>query len=222
MIYQPMHELLAYVREHDFETYIVSGGGIEFMRPWTEKVYGVPPEQVIGSTIKTNFEQRDGKFVLFRLPEVDYIDDKAGKPVSINKFIGRRPIAAFGNSDGDLQMLQWTTAGEGPRFGLIVHHTDAEREWAYDRQSSIGHLDEALDEAAARLDGRQHEDGLEDASSPSGAGEGWRALGRSAVRPLFSGARVGGARPGAKRQDGGSPSGYQADPMGLPGLRRGH
>ena len=150
MIYQPMHELLAYVRAHGFRTYIVSGGGIEFMRPWTEKVYGVPPEQVIGSTIKTSFEQRDGKFVLFRLPEVDYIDDKAGKPVSINKFIGRRPIAAFGNSDGDLEMLQWTTAGEGPRFGLIVHHTDAEREWAYDRQSSIGHLDKALDEAAQR------------------------------------------------------------------------
>jgi phosphoserine phosphatase len=150
MIYQPMHELLAYVRAHGFKTYIVSGGGIEFMRPWTDKVYGVPPEQVIGSTIKTNFEQRDGKFVLFRLPEVDFIDDKTGKPVSINKFIGRRPIAAFGNSDGDLQMLQWTTAGEGPRFGLIVHHTDAEREWAYDRQSSIGHLDKALDEAAQR------------------------------------------------------------------------
>ena len=150
MIYQPMHELLAYVREHGFKTYIVSGGGIEFMRPWTEKVYGVPPEQVIGSTIKTSFEQRDGKFVLFRLPEVDFIDDKTGKPVSINKFLGRRPIAAFGNSDGDLQMLQWTTAGEGPRFGLIVHHTDAEREWAYDRQSSIGHLDKALDEAAQR------------------------------------------------------------------------
>ena len=150
MIYQPMHELLAYVRAHGFRTYIVSGGGIEFMRPWTEKVYGVPPEQVIGSTIKTSFEQRDGKFVLFRLPEVDFIDDKTGKPISINKFIGRRPIAAFGNSDGDLEMLQWTTAGEGPRFGLIVHHTDAEREWAYDRQSSIGHLDKALDQAAQR------------------------------------------------------------------------
>jgi phosphoglycolate phosphatase-like HAD superfamily hydrolase len=149
MVYQPMRELLAYLREHGFKTYIVSGGGVEFMRPWTEKVYGIPPGQVIGSTIKTNFQLRDGKPVLMRLPEIDFIDDKTGKPVSINKFIGSRPVAAFGNSDGDLQMLQWTTAGEGPRFGLIVHHTDAEREWAYDRQSSIGHLDQALDAASA-------------------------------------------------------------------------
>lgn len=148
-VYQPMRELLAYLREHGFKTYIVSGGGVEFMRPWTEKAYGIPPEQVIGSTIKTDFEMRDGKPVLMRLPTIDFIDDKTGKPVSINKFIGRRPVAAFGNSDGDLQMLQWTTAGEGPRFGLIVHHTDAEREWAYDRQSSIGHLDQALDAASA-------------------------------------------------------------------------
>lgn len=147
MVYQPMLELLTYLRANEFKTYIVSGGGIEFMRPWTEKVYGIPPEQVIGSSIKMKFELREGKPVLIRLPEVDFIDDKAGKPVAIGKFIGRRPIAAFGNSDGDLQMLQWTTAGKGLRFGLIVHHTDAEREWAYDRKSSIGKLDKALDEA---------------------------------------------------------------------------
>ena len=147
MVYQPMLELLAYLRAHGFKTFIVSGGGIEFMRPWVERVYGIPPEQVIGSSIKTQFEMRDGKPVLMRLPEIDFIDDKAGKPVGINKIIGRRPLMAFGNSDGDLQMLQWTTAGSGPRFGLIVHHTDAEREWAYDRHSSIGRLDKALDEA---------------------------------------------------------------------------
>ncbi len=150
LIYQPMLELLAYLRANGFKTYIVSGGGIEFMRTFSERVYGIPPEQVIGSSIKTKFEMRDGKPVIVRLPEVDFIDDKAGKPVGIQKFIGRRPIAAFGNSDGDLQMLQWTTAGDGPRFGLIVHHTDAEREWAYDRKSHIGTLDKALDEAKAR------------------------------------------------------------------------
>jgi hypothetical protein len=120
------------------------------MRPFTEKVYGIPPEQVIGSSIKTKFEMRDGKPVLVRLPEIFFIDDKAGKPVGIQKFIGRRPIAAFGNSDGDLQMLQWTAAGSGKRLMLIVYHTDAEREWAYDRKSPIGHLDKALDEANAR------------------------------------------------------------------------
>ena len=147
LVYQPMLELLAYLRANGFKTYIVSGGGIEFMRPWTEKVYGIPPEQVIGSSIKTRFELRDGTPVLVRLPEINFIDDKAGKPVGIHMHIGRRPIAAFGNSDGDLQMLQWTTAGSGARFGLIVHHTDAEREWAYDRQSSVGRLDKALDEA---------------------------------------------------------------------------
>lgn len=150
MVYQPMRELLAYLRANGFKTYIVSGGGIEFMRPWTEKVYGVPPEQVIGSSIKTKYEIRDGKPVLVRLPEINFIDDKDGKPIAINQHIGRRPIAAFGNSDGDLQMLQWTTAGAGPRFALIVHHTDAEREWAYDRKSHIGQLDKALDEAQAR------------------------------------------------------------------------
>jgi phosphoserine phosphatase len=149
MVYQPMLELLAYLQANGFKTFIVSGGGIEFMRPWTEKVYGIPPEQVIGSSIKTKFEVRNGKPVLVRLPEINFIDDKAGKPVAINQHIGRRPIAAFGNSDGDLQMLQWTTAGSGARFALLVHHTDAEREWAYDRTSSIGRLDKALDEAQA-------------------------------------------------------------------------
>ncbi len=150
MVYQPMLEVLAYLRANGFKTYIVSGGGIEFMRPWTEKVYGIPPEQVVGSSVKTKFEMRDGKSVLMRLPEIDFIDDKAGKPVGIQKFIGRRPIAAFGNSDGDLQMLQWTAAGQGTRLMLVIHHTDTQREWAYDRQSSIGRLDNALDEANAR------------------------------------------------------------------------
>jgi hypothetical protein len=150
MVYQPMLELLAYLRANGFKTFIVSGGGIEFMRPWTEKVYGIPPEQVIGSSISTKFEMRDGKPVLVRLPEINFIDDKAGKPVGINLHIGRRPIAAFGNSDGDLQMLQWTTAGQGPRFALYVHHTDTEREWAYDRNSSIGRLDKGFDEAQAK------------------------------------------------------------------------
>jgi len=146
LVYQPMLELLAYLRANGFKTFIVSGGGIEFMRPWTEKVYGIPPEQVIGSSIKTKFELRDGAPVLVRLPEINFIDDKAGKPVGIQMHIGRRPIAAFGNSDGDLQMLQWTTTGLGARFSLIVHHTDADREYAYDRQSFVGRLDKALDE----------------------------------------------------------------------------
>lgn len=150
MVFQPMLELLSYLRANGFKTYIVSGGGIEFMRPWTEAVYGIPPEQVIGSSIKTKLELKDGEPVLMRLPEIDFIDDKAGKPVGINKFIGRRPLLAFGNSDGDLQMLQWTAAGEGARFMGIVRHTDAEREWAYDRESSIGRLDKALDEAEAK------------------------------------------------------------------------
>jgi hypothetical protein len=150
MVYQPMLELLAYLRANDFKTFIVSGGGIEFMRPWTEEVYGIPPEQVVGSSIKTKFEMHDGKPILVRLPELDFMDDKQGKPIGINSHIGRRPIAAFGNSDGDLQMLQWTTAGEGPRFALYVHHTDAAREWAYDRDSSIGRLDKGLDEAMAK------------------------------------------------------------------------
>jgi phosphoserine phosphatase len=148
LVYQPMLELLVYLRANGFKTYIVSGGGIELMRPWTEKVYGIPPEQVVGSSIKTEFQMKDGVPTLFRLPEVNFIDDKAGKPVAINQHIGRRPIAAFGNSDGDLEMLQWTTLTDGPRFGLIVHHTDAEREYAYDRKSEFGHLDKALDAAA--------------------------------------------------------------------------
>jgi hypothetical protein len=150
MVYLPMIELLAYLRGHGFKTYIVSGGGVEFMRPWTEKVYGVPPEQVIGSSIKTKFEKRGGKPVLVRLPEVFFIDDGDGKPVAIQKFIGRRPILAFGNSDGDQQMLEWTAAGPGARFMGLVHHTDAAREWAYDRASKIGHLNQALDEAQAK------------------------------------------------------------------------
>jgi hypothetical protein len=150
MVYQPMLEVLAYLRTNGFKTFIVSGGGIEFMRPWTEKVYGIPPEQVVGSSIKTKFEIRDGKPVLVRLPELNFIDDNAGKPVGINQHIGRRPIAAFGNSDGDLQMLQWTAAGKGARLCLYVHHTDAEREWAYDRESHIGKLDNGLDEAKAK------------------------------------------------------------------------
>lgn len=147
MVYQPMLELLSYLRANDFTTYIVSGGGIEFMRPWTEKVYGIPPEQVVGSSIKTEFKVRDGQPVLVRLPEMNFIDDKEGKPVGINSHIGRRPIAAFGNSDGDLQMLQWTMAGDGARFALYVHHTDSEREWSYDRGSHIGGFDKGLDEA---------------------------------------------------------------------------
>jgi phosphoglycolate phosphatase-like HAD superfamily hydrolase len=149
MVYQPMLELVAYLRANGFKTFIVSGGGIDFMRPWTERVYGIPPEQVVGSSGKTKFEMRDGKPVLMRLPEVDFIDDGPGKPVGINEHIGRRPIASFGNSDGDLQMLEWTKGGGGVRFALIVHHTDAEREWAYDRNSPVGKLDKALDVAQA-------------------------------------------------------------------------
>ncbi len=149
LVYQPMLELLAFLRANGFQTFIVSGGGIEFMRPWTEPVYGVPPQQVVGTSIKTRFQMLDGRPELFRLPQVNFVDDKAGKPVGINAHIGRRPIAAFGNSDGDLQMLQWTTmAGDRRRFGLIVHHTDAEREYAYDRHSHFGRLDLALDAAA--------------------------------------------------------------------------
>jgi hypothetical protein len=149
-IYQPMLEVLAYLRANGFKTYIVSGGGIDFMRPWTEKAYGIPPEQVIGSSGKTRFELRDDQPILLKLPELDFVDDKQGKPVGINHFIGRRPVAAFGNSDGDQQMLEWTAAGKGARLMLLVHHTDAEREYAYDRQSSIGRLDTALDEANAK------------------------------------------------------------------------
>jgi hypothetical protein len=150
MVYQPMIELLGYLRANGFKTFIVSGGGIEFMRPWTEKIYGIPPEQVVGSSGKTKFEMKDGKPILMKLPEINFIDDKTGKPVGIQQHIGRRPIAAFGNSDGDLQMLQWTAGGSSSRFCLFVHHTDAEREFAYDRKSQIGQLDKGLDEAAAK------------------------------------------------------------------------
>jgi phosphoglycolate phosphatase-like HAD superfamily hydrolase len=150
LVYQPMLELLDYLRAHGFSTFITSGGGIEFMRPWVEDVYGIPPEQVIGSSVKVEFQERDGEPALVRLPEIDFIDDKEGKPVGIHKFIGRRPIVSFGNSDGDFQMLQWATAGEGPGLGVIVHHTDDEREWAYDRDSHVGRLDRGLDEAAGR------------------------------------------------------------------------
>jgi hypothetical protein len=145
-----MLQLLAYLRTNAFETYVVSGGGVEFMRPWTQRVYGVPPQQVIGSSIKTKYEMRAGQPVLIRLPEVDFVDDKMGKPLGIHKYIGRRPIAAFGNSDGDLEMLQWTAAGKGPRLMVIIHHTDADREYAYDRQSEVGTLDKALNEATAK------------------------------------------------------------------------
>ena len=150
MAYKPMVELLAYLRANGFKTYIVSGGGVEFMRPWVERVYGIPPEQVVGSRIKVEYAVVDGTPVLRRLPAVDFVDDKAGKPVGIHQVIGRRPIAAFGNSDGDFEMLEWTTSGPGPRFGLIVHHTDATREWAYDRDSHIGKLARGLDEAPKR------------------------------------------------------------------------
>ena len=148
LVYQPMLELLAYLRANEFKVFIVSGGGIEFMRPWTEKVYGIPPEQVVGSSIVTKFEMRDGKPVLIRQPKFNFIDDKTGKPVGINQHIGRRPIFAFGNSDGDLQMLQYTTlAGGGKRFAGIVHHTDGKREFAYDKDTEFGKLDKALTEA---------------------------------------------------------------------------
>ncbi len=150
MIYQPMLELLRYLRESGFKTYIVSGGGVEFMRPWVERVYGIPPEQVIGSRGKLKFEMRGGRPALLKLPEIDFIDDGSGKPVGIQQLIGRRPVLAFGNSDGDLQMLQWTAAGDGPRLPVYLHHTDAEREWAYDRNSHIGKLDKGLDEARSR------------------------------------------------------------------------
>lgn len=150
MIYQPMLELLDYLRDKDFKIFIVSGGGIEFMRPWTEKVYGIPPEQVIGSSIKTKYEVQDGQPVIIRLPELNFIDDGTGKPIGIHQHIGRRPIMAFGNSDGDFQMLEWVTSGGGPRFGMYIHHTDGKREYAYDRDSHIGRLAKGLDEAAKR------------------------------------------------------------------------
>jgi phosphoglycolate phosphatase-like HAD superfamily hydrolase len=151
LVYQPMLELLAYLRANGFKTFIVSGGGVEFMRPWVEKAYGIPPEQVVGSsgTVALQMDAA-GKPSLLKTSKIEFIDDGPGKPVGINRFIGRRPIFAFGNSDGDLQMLQWTAAGAGTRFMGLVHHTDAEREYAYDRKSKIGKLDKALDEATVR------------------------------------------------------------------------
>jgi phosphoglycolate phosphatase-like HAD superfamily hydrolase len=151
LVYQPMLELLAYLRANGFKTYIVSGGTVEFMRVWTERIYGIPPEQVIGTTFVTQFQMaRDGKPSLMRQAKLEFLDDGPGKPVAINKFIGRRPILAFGNSDGDQQMLQWTAAGRGRRLMGLVHHTDGEREWAYDRKSHVGRLDKALDEGLAK------------------------------------------------------------------------
>ena len=150
MVYQPMLELLAFLRANGFKTFIVSGGGVEFLRPWTEQVYGVPPEQVVGSSIEVKYEIRDGEPVLTRLPEINFVNDGAGKPVGIHRHIGRRPILAFGNSDGDFEMLEWTTTGAGPRLGLLVHHDDAGREFAYDRQSHVGRLERGLDEAGKR------------------------------------------------------------------------
>lgn len=147
LVYQPMLELLDYLRVNDFKIYIVSGGGIDFMRPWTQAVYGIPPEQVIGSSVKLAYSLRDGVPVLQRLAELDFINDKAGKPVAIHKYIGRRPIAAFGNSDGDLQMLQWVDGGDGQQLIMIVHHTDDKREWSYDKDSHVGRLAEALKQA---------------------------------------------------------------------------
>lgn len=147
MVYQPMLEVLEYLRAHGFTTYIVSGGGIDFMRPWVEGVYGIAPEQVIGTRFKKTFSLFEGKPVIQRLPEIDFVNDKAGKPIGIDTHIGKRPIAAFGNSDGDLPMLQYTGAGEGARLQVYIHHTDAKREWAYDRESPIGQLDKGLDEA---------------------------------------------------------------------------
>ena len=150
LVYQPMLELLAFLRASGFKTYIVSGGGAEFMRAFAQETYGIPPEQIIGSRIKMQYESRNGRPALLRLPQIDFIDDKAGKPLGINATIGRRPIMAFGNSDGDFEMLEWATAGPGRRLGLIVHHTDAEREWAYDRTSHVGQLARGLDEASKR------------------------------------------------------------------------
>lgn len=150
LVYQPMLELLDYLRANDFKTFIVSGGGIEFMRPWVEEVYGIPRDQVVGSTIKTEFILKDGEPKIVRLPELDFIDDKEGKPVAINKFIGRKPVFCAGNSDGDLAMMQWTASNTLPSMMLYIHHTDADREWAYDRESHIGHFDKGLDEAISK------------------------------------------------------------------------
>jgi phosphoglycolate phosphatase-like HAD superfamily hydrolase len=150
LVYQPMIEVLDYLRSHGFKTFITSGGGIEFMRPWVEEVYGIPPEQVVGSSVVSEFQIKDGKPVVVRVPKIDFINDKAGKPVGIYEHIGRRPILAFGNADADMQMVEYTMAGEGRRMALFVHHTDADREYAYDRKSHVGTLDKALDQADAK------------------------------------------------------------------------
>ena len=150
MVYQPMLEVINYLKANQCKVFIVSGGGIEFMRPWTQEVYGIPAEQVVGSSIKTKFELREGKPVLVRLPEIDFIDDKEGKPIGIHTHIGKKPIASFGNSDGDLAMLQWAASGDKARLMVYIHHTDAEREYAYDRGSSIGNFDKGWDEAKAK------------------------------------------------------------------------
>ncbi|HEY8568185.1 HAD family hydrolase [Microbulbifer sp.] len=150
MIYQPMLELLDYLRANGFKTFIVSGGGVDFMRVFAEQTYGIPPDQVVGSSLKAKYEVKDGKPVIIKLPEINLVDDKEGKPVGIHQYIGQRPIFASGNSDGDYQMLEWTTAGSGPRFGLLLHHTDAKREWAYDRDSHVGQLNKGLDDAAKK------------------------------------------------------------------------
>ena len=187
LVYEPMQELLAYLRSNGFKTFIVSGGGVEFMRPWAEQAYGIPPEQVVGIDRRGQVRMVDGKPVLTRLPKIDFVDDGPGKPVGIYRAIGRRPIFAFGNSDGDWQMLQWTAAGDGPRFMGLVHHTDAEREFAYDRKSKIGKLDKALGRRGRQgLDRRRHEERLEQdlrvrMSDAPGAGGSirWRPRGRS-------------------------------------------
>ncbi|MEM7172845.1 MAG: HAD family hydrolase [Pseudomonadota bacterium] len=150
MVYQPMLELLRYLRDEGFDTYIVSGGGVHFMRAFTDKVYGIPPEQVIGSMVETSYGTVDGQPAIVKEPAIAFINDKGGKPVAIDRVIGRRPLLAVGNSDGDFAMLEWTTAGSGPRLAAIVHHTDAEREWAYDRDSHVGRLDRGLSEAGER------------------------------------------------------------------------
>jgi phosphoserine phosphatase len=147
LVFQPMLELLQYLRANGFKTWIVSGGGADFVRVFSGDVYGIPPEQVVGSSIEMTFEMRPDGPVIVRQPKVAFIDDKAGKPVGIQRHIGRRPVAAFGNSDGDLQMLEWTAAGDGARLMLLVHHTDTQREWSYDHESSVGKLDVALAEA---------------------------------------------------------------------------
>jgi phosphoglycolate phosphatase-like HAD superfamily hydrolase len=150
MVYQPMLELIRYLESHEFQVYIVSGGGQDFLRAWSESVYGIPPERVVGSYGEAGYEVVDGTPVVKKLPGIAFVNDKEGKPVGIHRFIGRRPVIAFGNSDGDFAMLEWTTAGEGARLGALIHHTDARREWAYDRGSHIGGLERGLDEAGAR------------------------------------------------------------------------